>query len=497
LNRFRIKKPYLFIFFVAVVSRITAVFFSGGYLEPYEHFNIIEYASQLATADFNKILAALSTEEGWFVALHAVVFKFMAILKVNNPEVGIIVIRLMMALLTFHTIIAGYKIVNQLYNQRIAAFTGILLAGYWFVPWLSVRSMALLAAVPFFMTGLFFLNQHLIKRNYLLPFLTGILFSIGFLLAFDTWVFVLSLFITLLVSANVLTAILFGLAFSLSIVSVQVPVDLFNQAQPLFAIKSYFVAFFASFAIHPAWYLIIVLPLILMIPPVSFFLFRGLASSLKTLYYITVPAVFCLFASIFYAREAVGLMLFTIPFIVVAGSAGWVLFKEKSLFWKKHHSGYYLVLLCFWSLNFFLLPFASTLYTRQTEVEAMQYLSRFKPVNSFINEQTGTVKLVKLPHYYISQKCSEIVVNQIYTPDSLRVFLRKYPNQDPQFILFYGEKNLKNRIEAMYPVLPNISYVTSLEPGITERILNYFVRNLPAETIVVYRNNYYIQSPPN
>lgn len=439
----------------------------------------------------------VSKEDGWFIALNALVFKGLVTLHINKPEIATTVIRLMMALLSFHTIIAGYKMVNQLYNQRIAAFTGILLAGFWFVPWLSVRNLALMAAVPLFMTALFFLNLHLRKPNYILPFLTGILCTIGFLLAYDTWIFVALLFLTLLFSANYITSLVFITAFSLSFISVQVPFDVVNQVEPLAAVSTYFLTFFHQIQISSQWYLVYVLPFILMIPPVSFFLFRGLATSFKNLYYITIPTILTLFCSIFFAQSTVELMLFTLPFVIVAGSSGWVLFLEKSKFWARHNSGYYLVLLCFWGLNFFLLPFASTLYARQTEIEAMQYLANYKPVRSFVCEQTGSKQLVSMPLLYLNHQCTEIVVNQSYPPDSLQNALRRKPDLNPQFILFYGEKDLKHRIESMYPVLPNISYVTSLEPGITESMLKFFITDFPAETIVVYRNNYYTQSPVN
>ncbi len=439
----------------------------------------------------------VSLEDGWFIALHALVFKGLETLNIHKPEIATTVIRLMMALLSFHTIIAGYKMVNQLYNQRIAAFTGILLAGFWFIPWLSVRNMALMAAVPLFMTALYFLNLHLRKPNYILPFLTGILCTIGFLLAYDTWIIVALLFLTLLFSAKYITALVFITAFALSHLSVQVPFDLVNKVEPLTAVSTYFQVFFKSLAVYPVWYLVYLLPFVVMIPPVSVFLFRGLATSFKQLYFITIPTIFTLISSIFFGESAVGLMLFTLPFIIVAGSSGWVLFIEKSVFWARHNSGYYLVLLCFWSLNFFLLPFASTLYARETEIEAMQFLSRYEPVNSFVSEQSGNEQVVRMPHFYLNQQCAEILVNQDFPPDSLKVWLRSNPEQDPQFILFYGERNLKDRIEAIYPVLPNISYVTSLESGITESFIKLLFKDFPAETIVVYRNNYYIQSPVN
>lgn len=431
------------------------------------------------------------------MAIHALVLKGLAMVNLTNPEIATLLIRLMMALLSFHSIIAGYKMINQLYNQRIAAFTGILLASFWFLPFLSVRNMALMAAVPLYMTALYFMNLHFRKRNYILPFLSAILFSIGFLLANDTWIMVVMLFFSLLFATKYITSLVFITSFALAFLSVQLPFDLVNQVEPLVAVTTYFHDFFSSMQLYPLWYMVYLSPLVVMIPPVSFFLFWGLAASFKQLYFITIPALFTLVSSVFFGDSSFRLMLFTLPFIMVAGSSGWVVLKERSIFWAKHNSGYYLILLCFWSLNFLLLPFASTLYTRSTEIEAMQFLGKYKPVSSFVTEQTGNWHVVKMPHFYLNQQCTEIVVNQYFTPDSLKSALGKNPEQDPQFILFYGERNLKDRIEAMYPVLPNISYVTSLEPGITERFIKFFINDFPAETIVVYRNNYYIQSPVN
>ncbi len=484
----------MFIFFLAIVTRTAAAFFSGGYLFDDEHFAVIETASRLANTGWTTQLAVVSETGSWFVFIHAMVFKALQTIHITNPELSVMIIRFMLALFSYNTIIAGYKIVNKFFNPRIASFTGILLAGLWFVPWLTVRNADVLASIPLFMTAVYFIGLHLNSKNYILPFLAGILSGLGFLLAFDSWVFIIALVISLTLFRKLTTAVIYLLAFSASVISVQLPVDLYNNAPPLNPILNYFNNLFSDLTFNNSWFYFVITPFILLIPPVSFFIFRGIVTSFKKLYFIAVPGLICLLAGILIENFGIYLVIFSLPFLIVAGSSGWIVFIGRSAFWKVHRSGYYLVLICFWSLNFLLLPFSTTLFSRSSEVEAMVFLSKYDQLNYFVVEQTSGKKRVYMPRFYLNQNCGEIIIDNEFTADSLGTLLQAHPEHDPRFILFYGEQNLKKRIESIYPVLPNISYVTSIRPGISERVLKYLVSSYPAETIIIYKNNYFIQT---
>jgi hypothetical protein len=143
--------------------------------------------------------------------------------------------------------------------------------------------------------------------------------------------------------------------------------------------------------------------------------------------------------------------------------------------------------LFFWILNLAALPVVSTVYSKKARVESMSYLSEFKNINSIVQE--GNTQLP--PRFYSGQW---FAVFDIYDDSSYEGFKKQFissgKNKLPNFVLFYEENELYNRVKKMKVIMPGLNYETTIEPGIVDRILYTLNPNNRNEKIFIYRNIY-------
>jgi hypothetical protein len=72
-----------------------------------------------------------------------------------DPASKMLIVRLLHAFLSLATIWFGYRMVRMLAANPCPA-CGILLAFYWFQPWLSVRNLVEVACIPFLIGGTYY-----------------------------------------------------------------------------------------------------------------------------------------------------------------------------------------------------------------------------------------------------------------------------------------------------------------------------------------------------
>ena len=65
-----------------------------------------------------------------------------------------LLIRLLHAIFSVLTVWYGYKITRKISDDATAKTTALMLAFYWFFPFLSVRNLIEMACIPFIMTGM-------------------------------------------------------------------------------------------------------------------------------------------------------------------------------------------------------------------------------------------------------------------------------------------------------------------------------------------------------
>ena len=114
-----------------------------------------------------------------------------------------------------------------------------------------------------------------------------------------------------------------------------------------------------------------------------------------------------------------------IPFIIILGSIGWNEFVANSKFWlnrKRLLNGCYAFSI---SINCLVLPFVTTMYSKEARVESMVYLSHDDSIHSIAFEDSNHSRVRLSPRFYLKKW---IHISEITTENPVEKFVNEYKN---------------------------------------------------------------------
>jgi hypothetical protein len=142
-------QPLKLILLLAIVFRLVASVFSKGYGMHDDHFLVLEPAQSWVDGyDYNSWLPSSRpdpTPAGhsfFYVGIHYLILWLMKFMSIYNPQTKMFIIRLLHGAFSLITVYIGYRITLKLSDQKTARLTGLMLAVLWFMPFLSVRNLA-------------------------------------------------------------------------------------------------------------------------------------------------------------------------------------------------------------------------------------------------------------------------------------------------------------------------------------------------------------------
>ncbi|MBK7094005.1 MAG: hypothetical protein IPH57_02665 [Saprospiraceae bacterium] len=383
------------------------------------------------------------------------------------------------------------------------------MAAFWFMPFLSVRNLVEIFAIPFLLTGTYLLllkdkaiSNKLTGKGFNIVFVAGIVMGIAFSVRFQTILFIGGTGLVLLIQRKWIDTILFGTGALISIVFFQSIVDIFIWGYP-FAEFSEYVRYNIenrnNYLTGP-WHMYLGVLAGLFLIPLGLFILFGYFIAWKKHLLIFLPSfIFLAFHSYFPNKQE--RFIFTIiPFIVILGITGWETWIKKSGMWQKIS---YYGMIVFWVLNLMILSVISISSSKKSQVQAMSFLSGFK-VSSFLTDCTGDGKFVFMPRFYSGQWPDEYVLraSEILNPETFKknigikelaqiyndqvLLALKHPNvhsnsqsynrtyklEDIDFILFVNEENLEKRVALMKELIPDLKFQYKAEPGLLDKIVH-------------------------
>ncbi len=102
----------------------------------------------------------------FYVGFHYLFLGFLKLLGITSPQWVMLFVRIIHMLLSLLVISFGYRIASLISEKQTAYKAALLLAVFWFMPYLSVRNLVEMVSIPFLMYGtLIILRQELIRKG--------------------------------------------------------------------------------------------------------------------------------------------------------------------------------------------------------------------------------------------------------------------------------------------------------------------------------------------
>jgi hypothetical protein len=493
------QHPLTVILGIAIILRLISVIFAKGFGMHDDHFLVIEPPHSWAYGhDYSNYLPDAAghnqpTGHSFFYnSIQYLLFLFLKTLRIEDPQVQMLFIRLVHASFSLITVVLGFRITKKLYTDKTARLVGLLLAAYWFMPWQSVRNLVEVVCIPFLLMATWLtLNADGKKHRFLQYLLAGFLFGLAFSIRFQTFFFAFGTGLALLIFKKWREGFLLGAGTLTGIILTQGGIDFFIWGYPFAEMTEYI-----RYNIHSArdyiigpWYNYFLVIVGLLLPPVSLFLFWGFFRKIKQHLLLFLPALLFLFFHSFFPNKQERFILPLIPYFIILGTIGWTDFVARSKFWSQQKKLLKGCWIFFWVINLLLLPVVSTMYSKKARVESMTYLSRYKDITFVLFDDTYRPDVKIPPTFYYGQPLNVYSLCEGHPYDSLKAQLTIYgAERYPRFVLFFDDKDLEKRVEAIKALLPDITYETTIKPGFVDYVLYKANPNNMNQTIYIYRN---------
>jgi hypothetical protein len=209
---------------------------------------------------------------------------------------------------------------------------------------------------------------------------------------------------------------------------------------------------------------------------------------------LTLPVFIFLLVHSLISNKQERFILPVLPFFIIIGVVGMNEFIFNKPFWQKYKKIIKVFWIIFWSLSFIALPFVTVHYSKRSRCEAMYYLNQYKSnITSILLNDMNYDEPQMMPLFYLGKW--NVGIYMLSKGKTFSYFKSQLKSLDkkhyPQFVLFFGEKDLSARIDTVKQVLPDIVPEKIIYSSFIDRILHRInPNNIKNQTVYIYRNNY-------
>lgn len=406
------EKPLWFVLILGLALRLVAAFFSHGYYAFDDYYQLVD-VSWGWTEGIN--------QSNWFVEdysdnteLRNVIYPgivyllllFAKIIGITEPFYQMVLVQVVHAFYSLLIVFFAYRITLAISNKKSALVVGLLTAGLWFFPFMSVRTLIEWTSIPvilFAVDRYYCVNSRGVKEFVLI----GMALALGFAIRYQVSFFTLGFGIGILIKDRWKPFFIMSLSFVLTTVLIQGVGDYFVCGMPfgkLIEYVNYNLAHGSSYISRPVYDYILLIPALL-IPPIGlmmfYFVFR---KGYKQLPLFLSIVSFLVFHSV-YENKQERFMFTIIPMVVILGTP-YLLQQMDRTWWSKWKKN--LVWGMFLFVNSYLLVLMTVNYTKKSKIEAMRYLRAQDEVSEIYivnTDKFGTGIPVNLtPQFYYGER---------------------------------------------------------------------------------------------
>jgi uncharacterized membrane protein YqaE (UPF0057 family) len=488
--------PLLSVMWVAIFLRLVAVIFARGWGMLDDHFLVIEIAqSWIDGGNFNHWLPWDAENTGptghsfFYAGLHFYFFRFLEWLHITDPQSKMLVVRAFHGAWSLVVVYLGYRIAERLADVKAARLTGLLLAAFWFMPWMSVRNLVEVFAIPFLMISIWMLMNKDRKQAWLWVLAAGFVAGLAFSIRFQTLFFAFGLGLVLLWRREIWQGLLFGVGYLVAVALLQGVVDYIIWQQPFSELTEYVRYNLENRYgyLTGDWYNYLLLLFGFLIPPISFFLLIGMFKHARKSLLILVPTLLFLAFHSYFPNKQERFILTIVPFIITIGVPGWLAIVRDSDWLQRQRKWIKGSWIFFWIINTILLIAVSTMYSKRAPVEAMSYLKKYSGIEAIVVDNATRANVPLMPQFYLGQWIEIYEVTTVH-PVELLPRSMSFKDVEPDFILFVRDEELPQRVETMRRLFPDLEYETTAEPGFVDKVMYWLNPHNKNDRIMIYRN---------
>ncbi len=502
LIRFKNKHPFLSVMAIGMILRFISVVFSGGYTSFDDHFAVVELAQywvwdihNLSSFPPNIASEAVQANGFFYSGFHFLFFHLFQFVGIYDPFWKLVLVRLFHAGISLFVISFGYRIGSLITTKETAYRIALLLAVYWFMPFLSVRVMAEMAGLPFLLYGtLIIVRQEQIRLGQQPGYhktsfvVAGFLLGLAFSVHYPILIFILGLALALLIAGNTRGLASAGLGFLAPFLLVEGFADWLIWRRPFYHLTHFFsyIIDHAHSYTGDSWYYFASDLLILLLPPLSLMLLWGLLRNWKKNFLLFLPVFLFMTVYLILPYNSHRPLIAMLPFFIVLGMAGWQEYAETLNLWNKHPFIRKVVWGFIWGVNMLLLLTVTPLYPNKASVEAMKYLKNFPENKLLVVEANQSENDIVVPVFFSGKQIEYIAIN---TQNGMnQVPAHTFKMQEDIIVLFKGASSLDMRVDSMKTVFPDLQLEAKFTPGLIERFFHRAIGSHHRVEIFLYRN---------
>lgn len=480
-DRFK-ERPLYWLTVIALIPRLVAVVFSGGYFAHDDHFLMIEAAQSWVDGyDYNNWLpwnqGADPHPTGHMMlypGLHYLLFKLCHFVGLDSPQGKMMLVRLLHALWSLIVVRVGYRILRRLSTPQVAWQGGLLLALFFFMPFFSVHNLVEVVSIPPLMLCAWWLIRRKGSPTLSDLLIAGMFAGLAIDFRFQTVFFGLGAGLGLLLGRNLRGALTFGAGMLLPVILVQAGVDLFIWHRP-FAEMTEYVRYnleHSTTYFDQPWYNYLLVLVVLLIPPFSLALLFGFFKRPRPLALWLAVMSFLVIHSLFPNKQE-RFILSIVPLVLVLGLPAWEAFRLRSRWWQKRTGLWRGVMTWTWAINLLLLVPLTLSYGKRERVEAMLLL-RSHPLTGLIIEDSVVGSPPMMPLFYAGQwgfpqfEFTDAATDPGRLQEPLAAFSRA------NAVIFLGEDHLDERVSRIGSALGPLTFIGVSSPGLIDRVAHWF-----------------------
>jgi hypothetical protein len=489
--------PLQIILALGILFRLIAVIFSKGFGWFDDHFLIIEASQSWVDGyDYNYWLPDPNDPgrqpQGhplFYVGIHYFIFKFLAMIGLTDPQFKMTLIRLLHAAWSLLIIVYGYKIAEKLSGKKVAVYAALLLSLFWFMPFLSVRNLVEYVCVPPLLIATWLVLE---KKEFKWFFVAGIWLGVAFSIRFQSIFYSAGIGIAMLIyrtSLKNMLACILGFVSVLAITQGLVDYILWGRIFAEFGAYVQYNIDNATVYGTDVWHMYFDLILGLLIPPLSILLFIGWLKGWKRTPVLFWPVLIYLLFHTYFPNKQERFVVTIIPTLILAGTIGcFDIYERLKTNRPKLVRGFTWFVI---ALNVLLLCLISVTYSKRSRVEAMTFLRKQPDLNMvMVDDSNRENDFTMPPLYYLGKWHSVIGVTKQFYLDSVKYQFKIIPDSTkPNYIVFWRAENINARVDSFRKIFPHTKFVTTIQPGLIDKTLNWLNPMNDNETAYIYKIN--------